>query len=477
MRFLLAIAATLLFSATLIAGPAAAQATTTVTNPDGTVIKTTVNGLNDIFVSITGGPEFTNDPATVQFNSVVPSASTIVYTGTISRSGTSTPFSCTLNTSTQQVTGTGACATVFSTGSGSGTSTPPATTTTTTTTTPPPVVTTTTTTDTGTTTTTTVTTSDGTVLEITTGEREIISAVEAEQFFLALVGDRLTASSMQSFVASRVQALSMAALMAPSQRVGATEGYVGRSAGGMGPDRGVWVNASGSYTDNSRPGSSQDGWTGAAAVGADVMFETTALGGYVGYDSTDLSGPGLGYESDGWTVGAYASWSANPLFRVTGSLGYGQHDVNFSRQIGALSSTGDTNRDQVFGSLSFESQLELSDRLVAIPSVGVSVSNSKTDSYVDSAARRIAGVDADLTTAQLGGALFYRGDSFLPYIMASVNEDLDDQPGIDGSYGMVGAGVALPISQAFSLSLSAQQMIAKEHESVTTFGATLRRGF
>ena len=109
--------------------------------------------------------------------------------------------------------------------------------------------------------------------------------------------------------------------------------------------------------------------------------------------------------------------------------------------------------------------------------VGVSTSSSKSDAYVDSAARRINGVDADLSTAQAGATLFYRGDRILPYVMASVNEDLDEQPGVDGSYGLVGAGVALSLSDNFSLALTAQKMVAKSHEDVTTFGATLRRGF
>lgn len=483
MRSLFAIAATLFFAGALVASPASAQTTSTITNPDGTVIQTTVNSLSDIRISITGGPVFSTMPATVLFNQVTPGTNSIVYSGTVSVGGLSEAFSCTLNTVTKQVTGSGACAVAFSgdTLSSLGATASPTTSTPAAPTTPaattPPVTTTTTTTTDGAGTTTTVTASNGTVITITTGERELISQVEAEQFYLALVGDRLTASTMQGFVASRIQALSLAAFAPPPQRVGAADGYKGRSAGEMGPDRGVWVNATGSYTDNTRPGSAQDGWTGAAAVGLDVMYETTALGAYVGYDTTDLDGPGLGYGSDGWTVGAYASWSANPLFRVTGSIGYGQHDVDFSRQVGGLLSSGDTRRDQLFGSLSFESQLELSDRLVAIPSLGVSMSSSTTDAYVDNAARRIAGVDADLSTAQAGAALFYKGDRILPFIMASVNEDLDDQAGVDGSYGMVGAGVALPISDNFSLALTAQKMVAKENEEVTTFGATLRRGF
>ena len=470
MRFLLAAVAALFIMGGVGAGPAAAQTTTTVTNPDGTVIKTTINSLNDIRISITGGPTFSSNPADVIFTEVAPSADSIRYTGTISQGGTTTPFTCTLNTATKTVTGTGACNVVFSGETGGGTATP---TTPTTPTTTPTI--TTTTTDSGTTT--TVTTGDGTVMTITVGDQQVISDVEADQLVLALLGDRLTSQTMQGFVTNRIQALSLAALAPAPRRMTRNDGYVGRSAGAEALGVGVWVNATGTFTEDDRPGSAQDGWTGAGALGVDLMLENAIVGGYLGYDSTDLDGPGLSYGSDGWTVGAYGSWSASPAFRVTGAIGYGRHDVDYRRQGAGVLSFGDTSRDQVFGSVSVESQFALTERLVAIPSLGVSVSSSTTDAYTDNAGRRIGEIDSDLSTAVLGGALFYRGDSFLPYISASLNEDLDDQPGVDGSYGVIGAGFAAPLSDNLSIAFMVQRLLAKDNEEETTVGATLRRGF
>lgn len=471
MRFLLAVAAALFFVGAVAAGPAAAQTTSTVTNPDGTVIKTTINGLNDIRISITGGPTFGSNPADVAFTEVLPSGDTIKYTGTITQGGATTAFTCTLNTVTKTVTGTGACDVAFSSETG-GSSTPTTPTTTPPTTTPP-----TTTTNTDGSTTTTTTTTDGTVVTVTVADQAVISAVEADQLILALLGDRLTSQTMQSFVASRIQALSLAALAPAPRRMTAKDGYVGRSAGAEALGLGVWVNATGTYTENDRPGSAQDGWTGAGALGVDMMLENAVLGAYAGYDSTDLDGPGLNYGSDGWTIGAYGSWSSSPAFRVTAAVGYGQHDVDYRRQTTGVLSFGSTNRDQVFGSVAIESQIALADRWVAIPSLAISASSSKTDGYTDNAGRRIGSVDSDLTTAILGGSLFYRGDRFLPYLSASLNEDLDDQPGVDGSYGVIGAGFAAPLSADLSIAVGVQRLVGKTYEEETTVGATLRRGF
>lgn len=468
MRFLPKTAGAAIAAAIVTYGGLAAAATTsTVTSSDGTVIQTTVNSLNDIQIRVTGGPVYGSSPADIHFTTIQPGTDSIFYRGTITQGGATSDFTCTLNTVTKQVTGTGACAVAFS--DGTTPSSPPSTTAT------PPTVTSTTTTTTETSATTTSTLSDGTTVTITTDDQAVISDVEADQLILAILGDRLTVSAMQSFVTSRVGLLSLAA--AVPVRTTARDGYVGRSAGAEAGGLGVWVNATGTYTEDDHPGSAKDGWTGAGAIGVDVMLENTVVGAYAGYDSADLDGPNLAYKSDGWTVGAYGSWSSSPAFRVTATVGYGQHDVSYRRQSGGALSFGDTNRDQVFGSISFQTQLALSDRLVAVPSLGVSTSSSKTDAYTDNAGRKIGKVDSDLSTATLGGALFYRGDGILPYISASLSEDLDDTPGVDGSYGTIGAGVALPLSDNLSVAFTAQRLLAKEHEEETTIGATLRRGF
>ena len=482
MRFLAAAFAAFLLSFGLAAGQAYAQAaTTTTTLPDGTVLQTSISGLNDITISISGGP-YTANPATVHFTSVVPSATSISYAGTIRVGGTTEAFNCVVNTVTQAVSGSGACATAFGQPSLT-TTTPPTTTTTTpptTTTTTPPVTTTTTTTTTTTPTgtTTTITNSNGTVIVLTVPERDLISQAEADQLFLALVGTRVNATSMQSFVASRLQGLSLSGLasgVGPQTRNGHV--YKGLNAGSFEPQTGIWVNASGSYLDDSRPGSAQDGWGGSAAIGADVIFDNTVLGGYVGYGSMSLDGAAVDYQSKGWTVGGYASWSASPAFQITGTIGYSNDNVEYGRTAGPLRSYGETDRNQLFGSVTIGTTVDLGANWVLTPSLGVIESTSDTDAYLDNAGRPIAGNSTDLTIAQAGTALFYTGSAWLPYVSASFNSQTNGPAGVDKEYGYLGAGFAAPLSDDLALAFNVQTLVGKKNEGETSFGFTLRRAF
>ncbi len=477
MRFLAAAFAAFLLSFGLGAGSACAQAAgSTVTLPDGTTIVTTIAGLNNITISISGGPYAAN-PATVKFTSIVPSATSISYTGTIAAGGTTEAFNCVVNTVTQVVTGSGACAVAF--GQAPTTPTTPTTTTPTTpTTTTPPVTTTTTTTTTPTGTTTTITTSNGTIITLTIPEQALITQAQADQLFLALVGTRVNATSMQSFVASRLQGLSLSGLasgVGPQTRNGHV--YKGLNAGSFEPQTGVWVNASGSYLDDSRPGSAQDGWGGSAAIGADVIFDNTVLGGYVGYGSMSLDGSAVDYQSKGWTVGGYASWSASPAFQITGTVGYSNDKVEYGRTAGPLRSYGETDRNQLFGSVTIGTTVDLGANWVLTPSLGVIESTSDTDAYRDNAGRPIAGNSTDLTIAQAGAALFYTGSAWLPYVSASFNSQTNGPAGVDQEYGYLGAGFAAPLSDDLALAFNVQTLVGKKNEGETSFGFTLRRAF
>lgn len=321
-------------------------------------------------------------------------------------------------------------------------------------------------------------TPNGTIVTVTLPEKALITQAEADQLFLALVGTRVNATSMQSFVASRLQGLSLSGLasgLGPRTQNGPV--YKGLNAGAFAPQTGVWVNASGSYLDDSRPGSAQDGWGGSAAIGADVIFDSTVLGGYVGYGSMSLDGAAVDYESKGWTVGAYASWSAGPALQLTGTVGYSNDNVEYGRTAGALRTFGETDRNQLFGSASIGTTLDLGAAWVLTPSLGVIVSTSDTDAYLDNAGRPIAGASTDLTIAQAGTALIYTGSAWLPYVSASFNSQTDGPAGVDKAYGYLGAGFAAPLADDLALAVNIQTLVGKKNEGETSFGFTLRRAF
>jgi outer membrane autotransporter protein len=476
MRFLISAVAALLAAAALFAFPAAAQTAGTVVQPDGTTIQTTINGLNDVRIVLTGGPQFTDKPATVQFTSVSPSASGITYVGTITQSGETHPFTCVMDTATQQVTGSGACAQAFgqpTPGSPGTVVNPPAPTTPTTPTTPTqPTVTTD---EDGTTV--TGTTGDGTTVTVTFGEQAIMDLAEADQLTAALTADRMTVSGMQSFVNARAQSIWLANLASIRAASGMTDaGYRGASAG-EGAGGGIWFNATGAWLEDERTGVDKDGQSGAFAFGADHVGETLILGGFLGYAATDLDGPGVRYEADGWSGGAYLSWSPAAAVHLTGLVGYGQHDIEHDRSFAGLRSFGSTERDQLYGALSLQSEWALGERWVVVPSLGISASSSDTDGYRDNAGRSIPGVETDLTTASAGAAVFWRGERVLPFVAVTFNEELDTLAGQDSSYALIGAGLEAAVADRLSVAVSLQTLVGKSRERETSVGLTLRRGF
>lgn len=477
MRFFTAAIAGLLSAATLFVLPAAAQTASTIVQPDGTTIETTINGLNDIRIVMTGGPQFTDKPATAHFTSVTPGPSNITYVGTLTQSGETHPFTCVLDTATKEVTGSGACAMALGQPAPSqpGTvvtqpSTPPPPTT------PTPTEPTVTTDEDGTTV--TGTTGDGTTVTVTFGEQAIMNLAEADQMTAALTGDRMTVSGLQSFVNARAQSIWLANLASARAAAGLSDsGYRGASAGEGATGGGVWFNATGAWLEDKRTGVTKDGQSGAFAFGADHVGETMIVGAYLGYAALELDGPGVRHEADGWSGGAYFSWAASANVQLTGLVGYGRHDVQHDRSFAGLRSFGETERDQVYGALNVSSQWALGDRWVVVPSLGISASRSETDAYRDNAGRAIPGVETDLTTASAGAAAYWRGDQVLPFVAVSFNEELDGPGGQDSSYAAVGAGVEAAIAERLSLALTIQTLVGKAREQETSVGLTLRRGF
>lgn len=450
------------------------SASTVVTRPDGTRIETTILGPTSLRISITGGPDYTSAPATVNFTNIVTSGTTQTYTGDVSRGGVTVAFSCTVNATTREITGSGACADALGGSSTTAPTTPPPTTTPTTPTPPtpaPPTTPTTPTTPTPTPAEPTMVAPDGTTITIAAGNLLLLTAVQTDQFLNSLLGDALSSSFGQAFVAARMQVLSAGGSYGG---MAANRGYRGLSAGeGDGPI-GVWINAQGVRIKDDRVGRDQKGWSKSVAMGADYLVSSSAvLGVFAAYGDTDLDGPSAGYEADGWTGGVYGSFVVGAGISVTGLVGYNAQDLSNTRTFGILSSRGDTDREQVFGSLTVEGQFEVAPNWLLAPAASVFLSDSKTDGYRDSAGRAIARVDNKLSILRTGASLFYRAGAISPYVSAGWDHYLDDEFLADGDYGRIGAGVSVTLSPASYLSVGASTTVGKKDERETTFGVTL----
>lgn len=471
--------ATLSFMLAAASGAAMAQsANTVVTIADGTRIETTVLGLSNIRINITGGPQFSSNPAVINVTTLSPVGSEITYGGTVMIGGSTTPFNCRISLATNAVVGGDSiCYPAFG-----GTSAP--TTPVTPVVTPPTTTPTTPTTPTTTPTTPTVTTGDGTVtvstpevtITATQAEQTLISTAQLEGFVLAVLNDRVNAYGMQSFIGQRLQAMEMAF----SRRGGGVAGtgaYLGRSAGEGDAGPGVWINANGSKLRDNRVGLGVDGHTYSAAAGVDLSRGSFTFGAFGGYGDTKLDGTNSAYRSDGWTLGGYARVAVTPLLRFTGTVGFSDQDVRFDRTIGALRSVGSTDRNQTFGSIAVDSQVALGPQVVAVPQASVLFSDSDTDAYRDSAGRLIPGSNSNFSIGQVGSTFYLTGGSVLPYFGASLNHQFNREGGADRTYGVLSAGVAAPVAPTLSVLAGVQTLVAKRGERETSFGLTFRKGF
>jgi hypothetical protein len=306
-----------------MAGQAAAQANTTVTLTDGTVVRTEILGLSQLRILLTGGPTFGPNPATVNVTSLVPSGTSVLYSGNVVIAGTTTNFNCTVNLSTNAVNGDSICGTAF--GGTPATPTPPTTPVTptppttpttptppTTPTTPtPPTTPTTPTTPTPPTTPTTptappvvtnpspntvvVTTPTGTIT-ITRTEKTLIDTATLEQFAANLLADRLASGTLTGAVAARVSQLQQ--IYASGGRL-TQNGYTGMSAGDPNGPSSIWATATGSDLKFDYIGAGTEGDQYSFVLGADHRFDTITAGAFGSFSRTKLDGTNAAYEADG----------------------------------------------------------------------------------------------------------------------------------------------------------------------------------
>jgi len=302
--------------------------------------------------------------------------------------------------------------------------------------------------------------------------QQLISFVEADQLIKALLGDRLTAGSVQNFIANRVTALSMGNYNLTQN------GYSGIAAGEAPGGRvGIWADVAHTWLEDNRLGGAQEGDAQAAAFGADYQFQGGTIGAFISYGDTDISGGGSSFGSDGWSGGIYGNILLGSTVRLTGTLGTAKHDVAYTRTQGALISIGETERSQTFGAVSLESQHMLSRNLVAVPSVGVFLSSSTTDAYTDRAGRAIAGQDTDFSVATVGSAFYLTGGKVLPYATVAWNQELKSATGSDEAYARFGLGVAIPFGGGADFTVGGQVLAFKRGERETSVGLTLRKRF
>lgn len=460
------------------AGAVAAQgASTTVELPDGTTIVTTVTGPTSLTIEISGGP---NPPVSIDITNLVYSGDEVTYTGTATVSGTTTDISCVVDLGAGVVTGSDFCDQAFassSTGGGGGGTGGGGTVTTTGLGTITGGATIIETPGPGGTTIYTMELPNGTIINVTPGETLLFRNVQAEQFLLGLAADIRNINDVQSLIAQRFGQMQAAGIAPQGISLTANDAYRGRNAGPGGMAPFFWVDGQVSRIENDLIGSGVDGHSRAFTVGGDLNSETVTIGAFASYGDTDLDGVDAISEEDGFTAGAYVRWSFTPGWVLTGAVGGSDMSVYYSRTVGGLTSTGNTDRSSTFALLGVETRTNLSPSVVAVPSLTIVHSESDSDAYTDSNGFVVGGVSTETTIGSLGGAFYFTGGNVTPFVALNYNHDLDAAPGQDDGYGTVGLGAIARVGANAALIGSLNAMVGKSGETDTGVSLTLRSGF
>lgn len=466
-------------AATIVCGGAAfaqSAGSIVVDLSDGTHIVTTPQG-GGYLIEMSGGP---GGDITVNITSLAYNGNVVSYTGTVTVQGTTTNIACDVNLTTGTISGNQYCQTAFATGSsgGGGSSggsggvvsggfTPSTTGGGTITTSSGP----------GGTTVYTLTYPDGTVATITAGQATLIRNVEAEQFLLGIAHDARSIEDVQNLIVQRFGQMQAAGIAPGGISLTAGGGYAGRAAGAGGWSPGLWIDGSAAEVQDKRIGAGVRGWDQSITVGADLSSDALTVGGFLTYATRDTDGPDAIANEDGFTGGVYGRWSVMPGVIFTGAAGASGSGLDFSRTVGALTSTGSTDRTSSFALLGVESQFSLGARLLVTPSLTFAYSGSKTDAYTDSNNLPIGGVETDTTLGSLGASFYYTGGMVTPYLALNYNQQLDGPAGVDKSYGVVGAGVIVQAGGGVAVIAGASGLVDKSGETSTGVNVTLRRGF
>lgn len=156
--------------------------------------------------------------------------------------------------------------------------------------------------------------------------------------------------------------------------------------------------------------------TGGTAFGADYRLDPALLvGAFTGFAGTGTSAPGLSGAGtvDAYSFGAYASWTAGPLY-VDGMVGYAYDSDRLTRTIAfpgfaAVTARASTDANQFMSAVETGRSVALQDGFLATPFVGLQATTLDQASFTESGAGAldlaVGGQSTSSVRTQLGSRL------------------------------------------------------------------------
>ncbi|WP_207459653.1 nidogen-like domain-containing protein [Azospirillum sp. SYSU D00513] len=339
------------------------------------------------------------------------------------------------------------------------------------------------------------------VFEVSGGQVQLVEVIvdnhDIEAEAQAATLSEVTQQSERSTVGETVRTITsrigdvLRSRMAARQRNAEGASAFGMSAGdGTGRISG-WVDGNVSFLRNFNSGSRFNGRNHTGLFGADYrVSDNFVVGGAVGvehsrFDLLSLNGRRTGR---GYSFTPYVGYVINDYLTVDASLSYGYNDNDVRQNLLGRPSTGDYDSRRLVASTNL-SGYYVQDAWTFRGVTGLSVSRTRSDSYLDSAGNSVSPGVNDLRQFRIGAEAEYQAtDIIRPFVGATLEYDLlnrtreasgaamtstnGDRSGIIGT-----VGVRVDALENLSLTGQLSYQALRANERDTTVGVSARLTF
>jgi outer membrane autotransporter protein len=264
----------------------------------------------------------------------------------------------------------------------------------------------------------------------------------------------------------------------------------GFSAGGVEKKLAIWVNGAYSTFDEDQTAIDSDGDIWAVAFGADWHFSDTLLAGVsLGYEYSDVSTTfNLGsLETDGVFVAPYLAYKLTSYLFLDATVGYSSLSTDSQRTSGGAQITGSYDSERWFGAANITARLDQG-KWTLLPGAGILYTNQESDSYTESNAAVVPGLESELGRLRAGARVEYRvSDKFVPYARGDLEYDFehDDivvgagqtQPSYEDTGVVLGAGAVLRLSDRIRASFEGSTVLGRDDYEQYNLTGNLRFAF
>ncbi|MBL8642780.1 MAG: autotransporter domain-containing protein [Rhodospirillaceae bacterium] len=223
-----------------------------------------------------------------------------------------------------------------------------------------------------------------------------------------------------------------------------------------------------------------DGETWDMFAGVDKLVgERAVVGALTGFETSDYDIAGSNGErrAEGPMLAAYAGLVLTDWLYATAQLNHAWFDNKLTESsFNSAAVSGKFDSRRFTSSISMTGRHEV-DRVKLSGKVGYSYTRETFDSYRASDGTAVNPDNTKLGRVTIGGEAAYRGETVMPYVLASFERDVDVNAGPGEREGFVLGGGARISAERYSLDIYGNTETGRSGESALSFGLNVRMAF